>query len=255
MNIYDLNPQATAKPSIRVGMITPSTNTVLEPMSYKIINGRAISLHFSRIEVTRIEKSSFGDAQFSKNKFIESSQLLIQTNPHVVVWNGTSAAWLGMQWEKSLLQTFREIFPNHVAIVGYLESQLAIFQAYGIKSVNLVSPYTDAVVEGIIRTLQEAGIHVLNEGHLGISDNYSFAEVDSQTIVDLALKIAHPPADAMLVICTNLSSAPLVHYLESQLQYPVFDSLTVLLWASLVKAGWTDSISGWGRLLEEWPNL
>ncbi|MDR3496087.1 MAG: Asp/Glu/hydantoin racemase, partial [Ancalomicrobiaceae bacterium] len=42
-------------PALRIGMLTPSSNTVLEPVTSRILAGLAdVSVHFSRFRVTAI---------------------------------------------------------------------------------------------------------------------------------------------------------------------------------------------------------
>ena len=49
----------------RIGMIVPSSNTCLEPQTYRILGGRTdVTVHFTRIPVTRIALDNSSDRQF-----------------------------------------------------------------------------------------------------------------------------------------------------------------------------------------------
>ena len=49
----------------RIGMIVPSSNTCLEPQSYRILGDRDdVTIHFARIPVTRIALDKSSDKQF-----------------------------------------------------------------------------------------------------------------------------------------------------------------------------------------------
>ena len=51
--------------STRIGMLTPSSNTILEPVTAAILHGTDSSMYASRVPVTRIDFSGFGESTFS----------------------------------------------------------------------------------------------------------------------------------------------------------------------------------------------
>ena len=62
---------------ILLGMLTPSSNTVLEPMTTAMLeNLDEVTAHFSRFEVTEITLSDRGLAQFNHDRFLEAAKLL-----------------------------------------------------------------------------------------------------------------------------------------------------------------------------------
>ena len=55
--------------------------------------------------------------------------------------------------------------------------------------------------------------------------------------------------EAVAVVCTNMRAASLVPALEAELGIPIYDSIAVTVWKSLVLAGADPArINGWGRL-------
>ena len=49
---------------VRIGMIVPSSNTCLEPVSYRLLAGRDdVTIHSARIPVTRIALDGGSDRQ------------------------------------------------------------------------------------------------------------------------------------------------------------------------------------------------
>jgi maleate isomerase len=62
---------------VRVGMIVPSSNTCLEPMSYRILGGREdVTVHSARIPVTRIALDAGSDRQFDVEAMRAAAELL-----------------------------------------------------------------------------------------------------------------------------------------------------------------------------------
>ena len=59
---------------IRLGMLTPSSNTVLEPITSEIIsNYDNISVHFGRLKVVEISLKDFALDQFNIVPFMEAA--------------------------------------------------------------------------------------------------------------------------------------------------------------------------------------
>ena len=60
----------------RIGMIVPSSNTCLEPQTYRILGGRTdVTVHFTRIPVTRIALDNSSDRQFDPAVMREAAKL------------------------------------------------------------------------------------------------------------------------------------------------------------------------------------
>ena len=61
---------------IRLGMLTPSSNTMLEPMTTAMLSGVPnVTAHFSRFRVTEIAIADSSDRQFDEDEILESSGL------------------------------------------------------------------------------------------------------------------------------------------------------------------------------------
>jgi maleate isomerase len=124
-----------------------------------------------------------------------------------------------------------------------------IFQLTGIRRVGLVTPYTDDVQARIMANWAASGFACTAERHLGLSDNFSFAEVDEATVAGLVREVAAEGCDAVAVVCTNMRGAAVVAALEAELDLPVYDSIATAVWKSLRLAGADATrVKGWGRL-------
>ena len=62
---------------VMLGMLTPSSNTVLEPITQAMVSGLPeVSVHFSRFKVTEIALSSNALAQFDDSEILRAAELL-----------------------------------------------------------------------------------------------------------------------------------------------------------------------------------
>lgn len=233
---------------IRLGMLTPSSNTVLEPVTTAMVSGlENVTVHFSRFRVTQIALSDDALGQFDDREILGAARLLADAKADVIAWNGTSASWLGFESDEALCRSIeaQTRIPACTSVLAFRE----IFDRTSVKRVGLVTPYRTDVQEKIIRNWTNAGYACSAERHLNIEDNFSFAEVPERTLADMIRAVATKGCDAVAVVCTNLPAAPLADALEAELGIPIYDSIATTVWKSLQVTGSdTTKLASWGRL-------
>ncbi|WP_179945837.1 maleate cis-trans isomerase family protein [Methylobacterium indicum] len=221
---------------IRLGMLTPSSNTRLEPATADLLRDTpGITAHFARFRVTEITLSTAGLGQFDEAPILSAAGLLADAKVDAIAWNGTSAAWLGFARDEALCARITDLtgIPAATAVLGFREA----FTRARIRRVGLVTPYTGDVQARIQANWRAAGFDCTAERHCGLSDNFSFAEVPERDIAAMARAVAAEGAQAVAIVCTNMAGTALVEELEAELGIPVFDSIAVTLWAALRAAG------------------
>jgi maleate isomerase len=241
-------PVKNMTPTVRLGVLTPSSNTALEPLTLAMIaNLPGVTAHFSRFRVTEIGLTAPGLQQFEHSEIVRAGELLADARVHVIAWSGTSASWLGFDRDEELCRRIedRTGIPACTSVLAFRE----IFERTEVKRVGLVTPYLDDVQQRIKLNWDGAGFHCTAERHLGLSDNFSFAEVPEATIANMVRDVVRNGCDAVAIVCTNLKGAKLALQLEKELNVPVYDSISVTVWKSLALAGVkSDSLSAWGGL-------
>src|SRR3954452_22838289 len=83
-------------------MLTPSSNTELEPLTAEMLRGQPVSAHFARFRVLAINLGATATAQFDPAPVIAAAELLADAKVHAICWNGTSGAWLGLEQDRAL---------------------------------------------------------------------------------------------------------------------------------------------------------
>jgi maleate isomerase len=233
---------------IRLGMLTPSSNTTLEPVTAAMLSGLpGVTAHFGRFRVTEIALTGDALAQFDDTAILAAAELLAHAKVHTIAWNGTSAGWLGFESDERLCRRIEAATGIRAAT-----SMLAlneVLAATGVKRFGLVTPYIPPVQQRIIANYAALGIECVGPPGLGIQDNYAFAEVPPETLAAMIRTAAAERPDAIGVICTNLPSAGLVAALERETGIPVYDTIATAVWKSLLLAGGDPgAVKGWGRL-------
>jgi maleate isomerase len=232
-------------------MLTPSSNTVLEPVTTAMLAGLPdVSAHFSRFKVIEIALSEQALGQFDDSEILRAAELLAHAKVDAIAWNGTSASWLGFDRDERLCERIRSAtgISTSTSVLAFRE----IFQRTGVRRVGLVTPYRGDVQSKIVANWQASGFHCCAERHLALQDNFSFAEVGEDVIADLVRAVARQGCDAVAIVCTNMRGAGLADSLESELSVPVYDSIATTLWKSLSVAGVSPvRVLGWGGLFRD----
>jgi len=241
---------AMAGSSARVflGMLTPSSNTILEPVTTAMLAGLPeVTAHFSRFKVTEIALSGSALAQFDDSEILAAAELLAHAKVNVIAWNGTSSGWLGFERDVQLCERIRQAtgIPACTAMLALNE----ILQITGAKRVGFVTPYLDDVQARINANYAKAGYEVAADRHLGIQDNFSFSEITAGQMRQMTRDVAAAKPDAISIVCTNMRGAPLAEELEAAHGIPVYDTVSTTVWKSLKIAGVdTMRVKGWGRV-------
>lgn len=236
---------------VLLGMLTPSSNTTLEPVTAQMLAALPeVSAHFGRFRVTEIALSEQALGQFDDTEILRAAELLSHARVHCIGWNGTSSSWLGFDRDEHLCRRITETtgIPACTSVLALNE----LFRGSGVTRFGLVTPYLDEVQQAIVGNYREAGFECVAERHLGLQDNFSFSEVDADRLRAMVRDVARARPQAIAILCTNLRGAPLVDELERELGIPIYDSIATVLWKSLKLTGVdTGRVRGWGRLFME----
>jgi maleate isomerase len=234
---------------LKIGHITPSSNTVLEPLTSlmsRTYDGR-VSHHFTRLKVEAITLRPAHTGQFFPEPMLAAAELLADAGVDAIVWNGTSGGWNGVDADRELCALITE--RTGVASTTTTLAQLEILDDLGLHRPALALPYTTDVVQRITEEFTLAGHDVVGASSGGVSDNRSMAYVSEETVRGLVRDADRATADCILIYCTGVAGAQLADELERVYGKPVFDSVAVTLWKALTMIGLELRIDGWGSLL------
>ena len=190
-----------------LGMLTPSSNTVLEPVTAAILAGVPdVTAHFGRFRVTEISMNQRALGQFQNEPILQAAELLAEAKVGVISWNGTSSGWLGFDADEKLCQAIQERtgIPANTSVLALNE----IFKLTGVTRFGLVTPYLDEIQEKIIANYGRAGFTCVGERHLKDRGNFSFSEYTEEKIKQLIREVAASKPQAITVFCTNMRGAP-----------------------------------------------
>ncbi len=249
-------PASKTNTARRVGMLTPSSNTVLEPYTSAMFAplGDHGSVHFGRFKVVEISMSAASQDQFGVGPILDAAQRLAEAHTHCIAWNGTSAAWLGLGRDRDLCA--RIVEATGVPATSTMLAYDTLFRARGVKRIGLVTPYISEIQDRIIANQARQGIEVVADRRLEDRGNFSFANYAADHVADLVRGVAESRPDAIAVVCTNFRGAPVAAALEAETGIPVYDSVAITAALTMRAVGLDPArITGWGSVFASVADL
>ncbi|KAK6438588.1 hypothetical protein LTR95_005209 [Oleoguttula sp. CCFEE 5521] len=253
---------STMPPKVKLGVLVPSSNTSLEPLTTAILSPflktNTISIHFSRFPVTSISLKPAALSQFEFGPLLAAAKLLADAEVDIIGWSGTSAGWLGFEVDEELCRKVTE-----ETGVKATTSVLGLNRLLGLLDVGkdggpglgFVTPYLDDVQAKILEVYGKAGFEIKAESHLGKTVNVEFARV-SEDVLDGQMKdvVAKLGAGNKTVstFCTNLRVAQRAEYWEAEYEgLIVLDTVATVVWDMLKVTGMDcKEIRGWGTMFD-----
>ncbi len=240
----------------RIGMLTPSSNTVLEPFTSDILGGFGgdASVHFGRFRVTEISMSERSQSQFDIAPILRAAELLADAKVGVIAWNGTSSAWLGLDKDVALAKAIEDT--TGIAATTTMIAYERLFETAAITRIGLVTPYLSEIQDRIVANYGARGIKVVAERHLEDRGNFSFGSYGEAEIATLVRDVAKAEPQMIAIVCTNFRGAGIAAAVERECGIPVVDSVSITAWATARLAGLdTSRITSWGRLFLDYPDI
>lgn len=233
---------------IKLGFLTPSSNTVLEPAISGLLHATpAITAHFARFRVLAINLGEAANNQFDTAPVLAAAEMLADAKVDSICWAGTSGSWLGFAQDEALCAaiTARTGIPATTATLAMRDA----LRLAGARRLALVTPYLGDVQRAIIANLIREGFDVTAERHLEDPGNYSFALHGDGVVTGLVeAAVTERATDAVVIHCTNFRGLQAAG-LEAELGVLMLDSVAVSLWGGLEAARSAAHLQG-GRLFD-----
>lgn len=227
---------------LRAGLLIPSGNSVAEPEIRAMLPAGVSPL------VTRLalRGSSKPELMRMLDQLEAASALLADAGVDVIVFHCTAVSTFAPELAGEICERIRSVsnvpcFTTADAIVGALRQ-------LGARRVTLLTPYISEVHERELSFLEANGFSVEGSAHLGINTNADMAKLSSAGIAEWATGRIDPHADACLISCTAIKSAPAIRLLEAVGRVPVLTSNQCMVWHLLRSNGVEADLLGYGRL-------
>lgn len=218
----------------RIGVIVPSSNTMVEPDFMRNLPPRA-SLHTARMYLA--ETTAEAERSMIFDYAPQAVRDLASLYPHVVAFACTSGgAVLGEQGERELID--RIAAETGAKVVSTNDAVKAHIARYSPRRVAVISPYNDELNDKIRIGLASRGLNVVRIRGMGILENYAIAEVTPEEIVAFAEEqLAGLDFDLLFASCTNWNGLRARPLLMRRFGVPVVSSNQATIAAAIEAAG------------------
>lgn len=168
---------------LRLGVLVPSSNTALEPLTQAIISqinsqlGHHITVHFSRFAVTTISLAPSALGQFELGPVLAAADLLAHAQVDIIGWSGTAAGWLGFDKDVTLCEEI-EKKTGTKATTSVLALNKAL-EMWDVTKLGLVTPYVEDVQAAIVENYKAIGVEIEEEmeRHLSVQKSNDIADI------------------------------------------------------------------------------
>jgi maleate isomerase len=214
----------------RVGVIVPSSNTVVEVDFARALPAGA-TLHAARMYLA--ETTAAAEREMVTRYLPQAARDLGSLHPHVVAFACTSGgAVLGAEGEARLMEELaRETGARIVSTNDAVGATVARHQP---SQVAVITPYVDELNDRIRAGLERRGLPVVRIVGLGMTENFAIARVAPARIVAFAEEALHGTEfDLLFVSCTNFRGMEARPALAARFGVPVVTSNQATIEAAL----------------------
>lgn len=238
----------------RIGVVVPSTNTIVEPEFHTMVPP-GVTVHTGRIY---IEQPDMHDDDAQQRMFDQVNASLEQAirqvvscrPDHLVIGMSGVAFEGGRAGSTAFARRYQELAGLPItAATDALEQALT---ALRLRRVATFSPYAPIMAEHVGRFLSESGFELVRNARItGCTDALSIADVDEARIRGAMQEADGPDVEALVQIGANLAMVRFVEAAERDLGKPVLAINAVMFWHALRQVGIDDPVPGFGCLLRD----
>lgn len=215
----------------RVGLVVPSSNTTAEPEFWTNLP-EGVTVHTARMRLVDVEAAALGRMAEDIDRCVD---LLATAGIDVVAYACTTGSLVeGPGYDEEIERRIADAIG--VPAVATAASVRRAFDALGLESIAVTTPYVDDLTEREVAFLEAAGYRVVAAQGLGIRPNAEIGHLEPGRAYREARAVDHPDADGVFVSCTNYRTFEAIASLEDDIGKPVITSNQATLWDALCVA-------------------
>jgi maleate isomerase len=214
----------------RVGLIVPSSNTVMEVDLHRRLPAN-VQVHTARMFLE--ETTPEAESVMLDEYVMPAVRDLATVRPHAVVFGCTSGGALrGDDYDRELCERIAAVTGGDA--ISTIASVREAIARRGARRVGVITPYVDALNAKIRSSIEADGVEVAWINGLGIEENFAIAEVSADRIVRFAVEsFAGGAVDLVFASCTNFHAVDAMERIQAALAVPVVTSNHAVLEAVL----------------------
>ncbi len=233
---------------VKVGFVTPISSSSPHFEPFRECIPAEVEMDFEGLGIVRGPLESL---RGTGDQVVETSARLARERG----WRGVIVSGAPVEvLNPGLLGSLKEAVD--VPVTTALESCAEALKALSTPRVLLLTPFVESMNKLIRDYLAGRGIEAVSPADT--FDDYRDAmEVGPEDVYALTEKAfrANPEVQAIYFQGAVLDPLAVMERIEGELGRPVVASNPAMLWYMLSRVGYSCSISGYGRLLHDWPDI
>jgi maleate cis-trans isomerase len=231
----------------RIGLILPSVNIRMEPEFYRCSALKDFNFYSTRV---LLDDTTEETLKAMERDLDHAAKMLATVFPELVIYACTSGSFIsGVTGNSNIIQTIKK--HCHCPVVTASQAMIDSMKELGVRTITLVTPYTDDINEKEKKFFENNGIRVAAMNGLQIVEAETLRTQSVENITDLVLDTDVPESEAVFISCTNVEGFFIADDLEQKLGKPVVSSNIACLWAFLKTLNYKAKMEGHGILLRE----
>jgi maleate isomerase len=207
----------------------PANNTTMEPEL------NALLPEFAPFAVARVKLPSstltLEDLPAYTRNTLDSLAPFLSKHLELVVHGCTAAGFLaGPSASARIIEAMR--VRSGAVVVGTGAAMADILRHEGVRETAVVTPYLDAVNDGLRAYLASAGIAIEVLASFECQTTDELGRISEAQVMDLALRTVTPRSQALFIACSQLPTRSILEPLRQKLGIPVWSSISATGWAA-----------------------
>lgn len=206
---------------LRIGLIVPSSNTVMEPDFHRHLDRNAV-VSTTRIHLEPVTREA--ETAMLQQDLPAAVRLIKTTAPDIVVFGCTSAGSLGGLAHDAAIGRMIEQATGAKAVT-VIQAVLEQLRALHPQKIAVFTPYLQDLTSSVARSIAEGGYSIVKAAGMGIRDNLEIGRVAPAAIVSFVeSQMSGTSADCLFLSCTNWRALEAIEPLQEKLGVPILSS-------------------------------
>jgi maleate cis-trans isomerase len=211
-------------------LVVPASNTTMAPEM------DALCPAFAPFAVARVRRAGGMLTRDDLPEYLDATLRAVEPfladRPHLVVHGCTAAGFLdGLDGNAKVVEALRR--QTGATVVSTAASMIDVLRHDAVRETAVVTPYRDAVNDGLRACLAGSGITVEGLATFNCADTDALGRISEEQVRELALATVTARSRALFIACSQLPTLRIVPELRQRLGIPVWSSIRATAWATL----------------------
>lgn len=220
----------------RFGLIALATDLTSERDLYRQLPQENVSIHVNRVAFEN--PTTPENLRKMAPRLTEAASLLQPVQPLKAICYSCTAASVVIG--DDAVKTSIQASVGNVPVVTPSGAARMAFAALGVRRIAILTPYTVSTSVPMVTYFTGHGMEISRVQCLGLEDDRDMARVSDQTILNVAIAVDAPDAEALFISCTGLPAVNVIAELEKRIGKPVVTSNQSSAWAMSRLGGFND---------------